>query len=38
MNPVEWALWSFLGGLLGTALMDAVGEVGERLGLTSGGR
>ena len=38
MNPMELALWSIAGGLAGTALMDIVGEFGERIKFTSGGR
>ena len=37
MYAMEAALWSFFGGLLGTALMDAMGKAGEKLHLTSGG-
>ena len=38
MNLIDLALWSIVGGLVGTALMDIVGEFGERIHFTSGGR
>ena len=38
MSLVELALWSFVGGAAGTALMDIAGGIGERVEFTSGGR
>ena len=38
MNLIELALWSIVGGLAGTALMDIAGEFGERIKFTIGGR
>ena len=38
MNPIEVFLWSILGGLAGTVLMDIAGSSGEKLGLTTGAR
>ncbi len=38
MSLMELTLWSIAGGLAGTALMDIVGEFGERIKFTSGGR
>ncbi len=38
MNPLELLLWSMVGGLVGTVLMDIAGTAGEKLGLTNGGR
>lgn len=38
MSLFELALWSIIGGLAGTALMDIVGELGERVKFTVGGR
>ncbi len=38
MNLIELAPWLIVGGLAGTALMDIVGEFGERIKFTSGGR
>ena len=36
-NLMEFLLWSIIGGLVGTALMDIVGSLAEQLKITSRG-
>ena len=38
MSLMELALWSIVGGLAGTALMDIVGGFGEQIKFTIDGR